>query len=749
MDLSLGADQLSLRGAFAELFGKEASSERVRAAEERGHDDALWRTLVAAGAPTMGVSEELGGGGAGTADLVVVAIEAGRRVAPVPLVEALAAADALARAGARDLLDGAGEGRVLPVLAPRPLRAGSAGPVSGAAVADVVVALDGDELVALSRPEGTAARLLPNLGSAALAEVTTAAWSRRTVLAIGEQARTAHAAALSLLRVLTAAALEGVRQEALRLGVDYVKERHAFGVPIGWFQTVQHRLADVATAGDGAELLVHEAAWARDTGDPRAGALARMALLFAAGTAQQTTAASLHFHGGYGYTLEYDVQLYHRRATAWPLALGAPRHELRALAADLFGPDSEARGLVRGTAPSVRGVGRTRSSPDFTEHDSLAAFRAAAAAWADRHVRPEWAELEHATGTHHNPELHALLGQQGLLGAGWPAEYGGTDVDPGYALAVFQEIGARGLRMDGWITTEMVARTILAVATEEAKREIVPAALRGEVVIVLGYTEPGSGSDVAAASMRAVRDGDEWVVNGSKMFTSTAHVATHVFLLTRTNPEVAKHKGLTLLLARLDAPGVEVQPVHTLGGQRTNATFYSDVRVPDRMRIGDVDGGWGVMRVALVHERGTAVAPGGPTLVERVAAWARETPGDDGAPLLDDPTVAESLARLAVDDEVARLLGLRVRWVASTGGMPGVEGSMAKLFSSEAEQRRVAVLTGLLGERALLREGPLRGDVEEAFRKAPVSTIYGGTSEVQREIVAERRLGLPRSRPAG
>ena len=388
---------------------------------------------------------------------------------------------------------------------------------------------------------------------------------------------------------------------------------------------------------------------------------------------------------------------------------------------------------------------------DFLESDALAEHRAAAHAWAERHFRAEWVEQEHATGTHHNPELHALLGQQGLLGAGWPVEYGGTDVDPAYALAVFQEIGARGLRMDGWVTTEMVARTVLHAATEEAKQEIVPAALRGEVVIVLGYTEPGSGSDVAAARMRAVRDGDEWVVNGSKMFTSTAHMATHVFLLARTNTDVPKHKGLTLFLARLDAPGVEVQPVHTLGGQRTNATFYSDVRVPDSMRIGDVDGGWGVMRVALVHERGTAVAPGGPTLVEQVAAWARETPGADGAPLLEDPTVAEQLARLAIDDEVSRLLGLKVRWIASTGGMPGIEGSMQKLFSSEAEQRRVAVLTDLLGEQALLRDGagPLHGAVEWAYRKAPVSTIYGGTSEVQREIVAERRLGLPRSRPVG
>ncbi|WP_158548723.1 acyl-CoA dehydrogenase [Blastococcus sp. TF02A-26] len=337
MDLSLTEDQQALRGSVAELFAGQATSERVRAAEAVGHDPALWRVLVQSGIPTMGVAEELGGGGATVADLVVVAIEAGRRVAPVALPEALTAAALLAASPAgADLLAGVGEGDVVPTVALRPLRNGTAGPVPGAAVADVVVALDGDELVALSRPEGVAAEPLPDLGGAALAEVATTVWSQRLVLATGDEARGAHDDAVSLWRVLTAAALEGLRQEALRIGVEYVKDRHAFGVPIAWFQTVQHRLAEVATAGDGAELLVHEAAWARDTGDPRAAALARMALLFAAETAQQTAAASLHFHGGYGFTLEYDIQLYYRRAKAWPLALGAPRHELRALAADLF-----------------------------------------------------------------------------------------------------------------------------------------------------------------------------------------------------------------------------------------------------------------------------------------------------------------------------------------------------------------------------------------------------------------------------
>jgi len=215
---------------------------------------------------------------------------------------------------------------------------------------------------------------------------------------------------------------------------------------------------------------------------------------------------------------------------------------------------------------------------DFSDVDKLAEYRQQARAWVERHVDPDWAEQQRVSGSYHTPELHALLAGQGWLGAGWPAEYGGTDNDPDLAAALFEEIDAAGLHMDGWITTTMICRTILHTGTEEQKRTIVGGALAGEVIIVLGYTEPDSGSDVAAAKTKAERDGDEWLINGQKMFTSTAHMASHVFMLTRSNTEVAKHKGLTTFLVPLDGPGVEIRAIHTLGGQRTNATFYSDVR---------------------------------------------------------------------------------------------------------------------------------------------------------------------------
>jgi alkylation response protein AidB-like acyl-CoA dehydrogenase len=250
-----------------------------------------------------------------------------------------------------------------------------------------------------------------------------------------------------------------------------------------------------------------------------------------------------------------------------------------------------------------------------------------------------------------------------------------------------------------------------------------------------------------------VVDGEEWVVNGQKMFTSTAHVGTHVFLLTRSNTDVPKHRGLTMFMVPMDAPGVECQPVLTLGGQRTNATFYSDVRVPDACRIGDVNGGWAVMRVALVYERGGSGGTAGPTLAERFAGWAQSTPADDGGTLYDSPLVKEKLVRIAVDLEVAKLLGTKVGWVSQTGGMPAVEGSMAKLFGPEAAQRHYSDLLDILGPEGVLQPGapgaPLDGSIEQAFRNAVVGTVYGGSSEIMREIIAERRLGLPRARPHG
>ncbi|MFC4944281.1 acyl-CoA dehydrogenase family protein [Pseudonocardia sp. GCM10023141] len=400
---------------------------------------------------------------------------------------------------------------------------------------------------------------------------------------------------------------------------------------------------------------------------------------------------------------------------------------------------------------------------DFEIVDELEAHRNAARAWLDRYFEPRWAAEQKKTGSYHTPELHALLAEQGWYGAGWPAEYGGTERDPDLARALLQELARVGVRHDGWSTTSLVLNTLLTVGTDEQKRAYIPAGLRGEVVIALGYTEPDSGSDVAAAKTRVVRDGAGWRVTGQKMFTSTADHATHVFLLGRTDLDVAKHRGLTMFLVSTDSPGFECHLVATLGGQRTTATFYNDVAVPDSARIGAVDGGWAVMKVALVHERGggsvgarppsnTSGSIGDPktTLPLKVAAWARSTRRPDGTLVWDDPTVAERLANMAVENEIAKLLWMRPAWVARTGELPTTEGSAAKLYSTEVAQRHQSDMLDIIGAEAVMHrdaEGaPLGAAVEEAFRYSVVGTIYGGSSEIMREIIAERQLGLPRVR---
>jgi alkylation response protein AidB-like acyl-CoA dehydrogenase len=287
----------------------------------------------------MGLPEEAGGGGATNLDLALVAEQYGRRLAPVPFVEGAAAGAILAAVGATDLLGGVADGSTVATLALSPPREGRLPLVPAGAVAEIVVALDGDRLIALCREPGPRPHVAasPNFGSSPLAD-----WSltdgELIELAAGPRAVQLYSDGVSQWKLLTGAALGGLRASALELGVSYVKARQAFGVIIGSFQAIQHRLADLVVAGDGAQLLVYEAAWARDTGQPEAAALASMAFLFNADTAFRTTRECLQFHGGYGFTLEYDIQLYFRRAKAWPLALGDPKREYQRLA-DLAYPE--------------------------------------------------------------------------------------------------------------------------------------------------------------------------------------------------------------------------------------------------------------------------------------------------------------------------------------------------------------------------------------------------------------------------
>ncbi|MGZ4704384.1 MAG: acyl-CoA dehydrogenase family protein [Acidimicrobiales bacterium] len=336
MDLRLSPEQDQLVDAFVGLYAKHSSPEHVRAAEAIGFDPELWKRLADLGAVPMAVGEADGGWGASFLDLALMAEQQGRFVAAVPVVEAQVAARLLAglgEAAAGPLADALGGERLI-TFAPRAARGDVAGLVPAGSVADDAVVLAGDRLLLV--PLDGARTTVENLASMPLADVVVPASA--IVLAEGDAARSAHDRAVDEWMALTGAALVGVAARALEIGVEYVKERKAWGVPIGSFQGIAHRLADSATAVDGARLLAYEAAWAVDDQPERAAELAAMAFPFAYEAARDATYRSLHFHGGYGFMMEYDIQLYYRRARGWANVYDDPELVYRRVADRRYGP---------------------------------------------------------------------------------------------------------------------------------------------------------------------------------------------------------------------------------------------------------------------------------------------------------------------------------------------------------------------------------------------------------------------------
>lgn len=317
MDLRLTPDQAEIVGMFAAVYTDHCTPDHVQAAETGalpGHDDALWQRLVELGALEMAQPDQ---DGVTLLELALVAEQHGRFLAPTPMIEAQVATRLLVRVGAYE------ENR-LPTLAVRPITNGRAELVPAGAVADDAVVLDGDRLLLV--PLEGRRTAVANLANLPLADVEV---GDGRVLATGPEATALFEHGVDEWRVLTAAALAGLSQRVLEIGVAYVKERKAFGQPVGQFQAVQHRLADRATESDGAELLARKAAWSAQLEPDRFRVLAAMALAFSAETAIATSHDALHFHGGYGFMLEYAAQLYYRRARSWAAVLESPSEGYR------------------------------------------------------------------------------------------------------------------------------------------------------------------------------------------------------------------------------------------------------------------------------------------------------------------------------------------------------------------------------------------------------------------------------------
>ncbi|WP_179476103.1 acyl-CoA dehydrogenase family protein [Mycolicibacterium vinylchloridicum] len=381
----------------------------------------------------------------------------------------------------------------------------------------------------------------------------------------------------------------------------------------------------------------------------------------------------------------------------------------------------------------------------FTLDPELAQFESQVRDHLRSAMTPELVEQIHTTGVFHDYEFTRGLAEKGWYAAD-PAQ--GERMSPFQTQILIAELHRADAPMYLGETTRMVASVVRQVGTPFVQERVLDGAANGDVTIALGFSEPECGSDVAAASTRAVRDGDDWLINGSKMFTTNGHIADYVFLLARTDPEQPKHKGLTMFLVPTNSEGFDAQAVWTLSGERTNITFYSDLRISDQWRIGEVNAGWQTLLLALEDEHASGWGPHIARLLEHAERWAADTKDASGIARIDDPDVRRRLARAAIEVEVSSLLLSRCAWLEETGQRIEAEGPMSKLFSTEALERASQDFNEMVGPDALRSPfdptAPENGQIQQIMRFSLGTTIYAGTSEVQRTIIAQRGLGLPR-----
>ena len=372
----------------------------------------------------------------------------------------------------------------------------------------------------------------------------------------------------------------------------------------------------------------------------------------------------------------------------------------------------------------------------------LAELRAFIREWRTPELLAEYAATYGAGG----PELsrfRAALEEKGWARMCWPVEQGGQGRNLLYQFLFVEEMEYWGMPY-GNLTFTSVAPTLAAFGSEAQQREYLPGIYRGELVFALGYSEPNAGTDLASLRTRAVRVGDEWVVNGQKIWTSLADVATHVWLAVRTDPDAPKHAGISLLIVPTDAPGLAIRPLPTMYGGHTNETFYDDVRVPVGNLVGEVNRGWPIIMHALNHERVGLAATGAlARLYDELVAHLREAE----PARLADPVVRLRLAELWLRLREHRVLALQNAWLIAKGQTPIAEASLAKISATELRTELANAAMDLLGRRGGLSaesgaRAPFGGRAEWTFRLSPIFRFGGGTNEVQRDIVAGAGLGL-------
>ena len=342
---------------------------------------------------------------------------------------------------------------------------------------------------------------------------------------------------------------------------------------------------------------------------------------------------------------------------------------------------------------------------------------------------------------------YARMGEDGWISMSWPKALGGREATPLEQYIFTEEVIASGFPYP-FLTTEAVGPVLAEHGNEEIRETVVKGILAGKTVIAIGYSEPNAGTDLASLTTRAERDGDEWVINGQKMWTSLANYADYVWLATRTDQQAEKkHKGLTMFLVPTDAPGFSCTPVWTMG-TRTNATYYDNVRLSDSYRVGEINGGWKLITGQLNRERLSLVSHGMVSnLYKETAEWAAQQHTADGSALIEKPWVQHNLARVKVQLEALRIMCLKQAWLMNEGNLGMAEASAAKVYGTEFFVECYRLLLEVMGQAGTIcKDSPgaiLQGKLEHRYRVGSILTFGGGCNEVQRDIISAAGLWMP------
>ena len=713
MAIAITEDHQALGATVADLADKRQLLEANRSLLEASEENlpAAWDEIAKLGWLGLHVPEAYGGSGFGLEELVVVVEELARKVAPGPFVPTVIASAAISASGdeaaCTNLLPGLADGSRTAAVALGATAtldgssvSGSAGVVLGGGLANLLLIAVGDDVavVEVNDPSVTV-ETPPNLDPSRRSARVTLDDTPATVLAGGAQAL------VDLSRVILSADAVGIAAECTHSAAEYAKERIQFGRPIAMFQAVKHHCANMAVATEMATAATWDAARAAATGGDQLSYTAAVAATLAAPAADLCANLNTQVHGGIAITWEHEAHLYLRRATTLLHFLDAD-----GAAADLV--DLARRGVTRA---------KTVELPPEAE-----TIRADVRAFVD-----ELADLS-------EEEQKAKLVETGYAMPHWPKPYGRA-AGPIEQLVIEQEFGTAKVTRPSYGITGWNILTLIQYGTEDQVQRWVKPALDQEVVWCQLFSEPDAGSDAAGVTTKGTRVDGGWLVNGQKVWTSGAHYSGMGFATVRTNPDVPKHDGITMMVIDMHAEGVEVRPLKMVnGGKEFNEVFFSDVFVPDDDVVGPVDGGWTVARATLGNESvsigsgdgGMAMPP--ELLMSAYDAHPERLGGG-----------AARLGRYLADHQAMGLLNLRSTNRAVSGSEPGPEGAVTKLVLSELGHDAAAILTELYGPDAVFMDGDaVIGNQMVLMHRA--LSIAGGTSEIKRNQIGERILGMPR-----